>query len=69
MTIYSPSDSRGPRASVALALDFSGPVYVRLDRGKWPLLYDKQADFSEGFAMLREGTDVCIVSTGVMTHR
>ena len=69
MTIYSPSDSCSAEAFVTAALDSPSPVYVRIDRGKWPLLYDNHADFSEGFAVLRQGSDVCIISTGVMTHR
>jgi transketolase len=69
MSIYSPADAHAAESFVALALGSTSPVYIRLDKGKWPLLYDKGAHFSEGFAMLREGGDVGIVATGIMTHR
>lgn len=69
MSIYSPADAQASEAFVSVALDSNGPMYVRLDRGKWPLLYDKGASFTQGFTVLREGEDVCIVSTGIMVHR
>jgi len=69
MSIYSPADIQTAETVVAIALDSTAPMYVRLDRGKWPPLYDERDTFSQGFTMLREGEDVCIVSTGIMVHR
>jgi len=69
MNIYSPADANAAEALVNLALNSTGPVYIRLDRGKWPLLYEKDTLFSTGLAVLREGSELCIVSTGIMTHR
>ena len=69
MNIYSPADAHAAEAFAAITLDSTGPTYVRLDRGKWPLLYDKGASFSQGFTVLREGKNVAIVSTGIMVHR
>jgi len=69
MSIYSPSDANVAASIVLHILDATSPVYVRLDRGKWPLLYGRDTSFLDGFAVLREGGDICIVSTGIMTHR
>ncbi len=69
MNIYSPADAHAAEALVDIALDSTAPMYVRLDRGKWPLLYAKGASLSQGFTVHREGQDVCIVATGIMVHR
>ena len=69
MQIYSPADAHAAQAFVSLALASTAPMYIRLDRGKWPLLYAPNAQFASGFTMLRQGGRICIITTGVMTHR
>lgn len=69
MQIYCPADANSSERLVDLSLHSSHPMYVRLDKGKYPLLYDRDGDLSAGFSRLREGDDVCIVATGTMVHR
>jgi len=69
MQIYCPADANSSERLVDLSLLSSHPMYVRLDKGKYPLLYDRGSDLSAGFSRLREGDDVCIVATGTMVHR
>lgn len=70
MTIYSPSE---PSLAAALADTLpatSGPTYVRLDRGKWPVVAaPNAADLAAGHRHLRAGRDVVLVATGGMVHR
>ena len=69
-TVFSPSDPVLSRKFVDYTLEHSGPKYVRLDGKPQPELYahrDK-ISFDDGFCELRKGKDVCIVSTGYMTH-
>ena len=69
-TVFSPSDSVLSGAFVDYTLEHSGPKYVRLDGKTQPVIYAEQGNisFDDGFCELRKGKDVCIVSTGYMTH-
>lgn len=69
MTILNPSDSVTAAAAARMAYENSGPVYVRLDKGQFPSVYSNEEDFSDGLSLLREGSDVLIVTTGIMVHR
>ncbi|MHC4632096.1 MAG: transketolase family protein [Planctomycetota bacterium] len=69
ITIINPSDPVTSAAAASMAYEENHPVYVRIDKGKWPLLYDEIQDFVDGLALLRDGGDVLIVSTGLMVHR
>jgi len=69
ITIFNPSDAVLTAASAMLAYKNPGPVYVRIDKGNFPVLYRDKEDFSSGLALLKEGRDLIIVSTGVMVHQ
>jgi transketolase len=71
MTVIDPCDALDiEQATVAIA-DHPGPVYMRLLRGNVPLVLDEyDYTFQLGkAAMLREGTDVLFISSGLMTMR
>jgi transketolase len=68
MTIYNPSDQMTAKTAARNAHISTGPVYVRLDKGIWPVLYQVDDRLSKGFALLREGTKLLIIATGCMTH-
>ena len=42
------------------------PNYIRLERHINPNIYDDKSDFSDGFQIVKEGDQVCIVSNGFM---
>ncbi len=69
-TIFSPSDPLLTESFVDYALEHSGPKYIRLEGKPQPQLHRDQDAISieNGFIELRSGNDVCIVSTGYMTH-
>jgi transketolase len=68
--VFSPSDSELTGKFVDYTLQRSGPKYIRMDGKAQPTLYTagNNISFNNGFSELRKGTDVCIVSTGYMTH-
>jgi transketolase len=69
MTIYNPSDALLTQASVRLAYEQAGPVYIRLEKGCLPVLYeDAGGGFQQGFTQLRAGKDISIMATGLMVH-
>ncbi|MBQ8233483.1 MAG: transketolase family protein [Lachnospiraceae bacterium] len=70
MTILSPSDAVEARACVKAALDMEGPVYMRFGRAAVPVINDTpDYQFAIGKGeIVREGTDVTIVATGIMVN-
>lgn len=69
ITILNPSDSVSTKAFAGIAYKNQGPTYVRIERGKLPFVYEeRKIDFQEGLSEIRNGKDVTIISTGIMTH-
>ena len=68
MTVIVPSDDTEAKAAVRAALDYEGPVYMRLGRLAVPVVNDPETyEFQIGKGVtLREGTDVTLVATGLM---
>ncbi|WP_405050650.1 transketolase family protein [Serratia sp. AKBS12] len=71
MTIVDPCDALDTEQAVAAIADHQGPVYMRLLRGKVPLVLDEyDYQFELGKAkLLRDGRDVLLISSGIMTMR
>jgi transketolase len=70
MTILNPSDSIMSAGFAQVSYKNPGPKYIRFDRGGIPVLYqNKKIDFSTGLMNLKRGKDLCIIATGIMTHR
>ena len=70
MTILNPSDAVEARACVRAALDHQGPVYMRFGRAAVPVINDRpdyHFEIGKG-QLLREGTDVTIVATGILVN-
>ena len=67
MTVIVPSDDIEAKAAVRAALEMNGPVYLRFGRAAVPVINDKPGyKFYIGKGvLLREGTDVTIVATGI----
>jgi transketolase len=67
MKVLVPADSNQTRASVIASLEADGPVYIRFGRNPVPQLYngDEKVKIGKG-NLLREGSDVTIVSCGAM---
>lgn len=71
LTIVDPCDALDTEQAVAAIAEHRGPVYMRLLRGRVPLVLDEyDYSFELGKAkLLRDGRDVLIVSSGIMTMR
>ena len=69
MVILNPADDVEARACVLAAAAHEGPVYMRFGRLAVPRVFDETYRFEIGKgAILREGTDVAIVATGLMVN-
>lgn len=67
MVVLNPSDDVEAKAAVKAALDHQGPVYIRFGRLAVPVINDTpdyKFELGKG-VVLREGTDVTIVATGL----
>ncbi len=71
MTIVDPCDACEIEQAVPAITDHKGPVYMRLLRGNVPAVLDEyNYKFELGKAkMLRDGADVLVISSGLMTMR
>ncbi|MCA6114626.1 transketolase family protein [Bradyrhizobium sp. WSM 1738] len=71
MTVIDPCDAHEIEQVVPAVAARQGPVYVRLLRGQVPVVLDEYGyKFEVGkAALIRDGSDVLIISTGLMTMR
>ena len=71
LTIVDPCDALDTEQAVPAIAAHKGPVYMRLLRGRVPLVLDEyDYKFELGKAkLLRDGRDVLVVSSGIMTMR
>lgn len=68
MTVVNPCDAVSAKALLRQVVDMVGPAYVRLGRSAVPVFYEDASDVRLGKGnMLRDGSDVTIISTGIMT--
>ena len=72
-TVFSPSDWVLTEKFVDFSIQINKPKYIRLDGKPIPKIYrDDENDtlkMENGFHELLKGNEVCIVSTGYMTHK
>jgi transketolase len=71
MTVIDPCDALETEQVVPAMAEHKGPIYMRLLRGKVPLVLDEYGyRFQLGKAqMIRDGSDVLVVSSGLLTMR
>ncbi|MEG1243826.1 MAG: transketolase family protein, partial [Oscillospiraceae bacterium] len=68
MVVINPADDVEAKAATIAAAEYVGPVYLRYGRLAVPRLFDEATykfEWGKG-KMLREGTDVTIIATGIM---
>jgi len=73
LEIINVSDARLAYASAYRAYKSKTPMYIRLDKGKPPIIHKEHVardlEFKAGFTFVRGGYDACIISTGIMVQR
>ena len=68
MTVLCPADGPETAAAIRAVAAFPGPVYIRLGRGKVPVVFDGNCAFQIGRGVtLRSGSDLTFITTGLMT--
>ncbi len=70
MTVVAPADDTEAAQAIKVIVDGSGPTYMRLTRQPSPRLFDDDYVFGLGRAVVvREGSDVTLISSGTQTVR
>ena len=70
LVVIDPCDAIEIEAATRAAAEHKGPVYMRQLRGQVPVVLGEDYRFEIGKArVLREGSDIGVVSTGLMTER
>ena len=70
MTVICPGDAYETQQAVYAATEFVGPVYLRTARCPLPVIFDDKHKFEIGRSyVLHDGSDLTIISTGMMTPK
>ena len=67
MTVLSPCDYNQAKELIKKASQLKTPVYIRLGRLPSPVFTDGDVELGKA-QVLRDGTDICIISTGAMVY-
>jgi len=68
MKVLVPADAVETEQMIEAAYKTPGPVYVRLSRAKFPVIFDSNYKFEVGKAkVLTEGKDIAIIACGLLT--
>jgi len=68
MTVIVPADAVEMKQAVRACVEYNGPVYLRCIRCETPVIFDENYKFEWNKGVtLRDGEEVTIVSTGMMT--
>lgn len=70
IVVFSPSDWFTVEQFIDYSIRVKTSKYIRLDGKPLPRIYDENTNFKweKGFSELIKGDNVCIISTGYMTH-
>ena len=70
LTILNPADASSTSALVEWAYLQNRPAYIRLDKdAHQPIYKHGLLECEQGFSKLKKGSDLVLVSTGMMVHR
>jgi transketolase len=66
LTVVAPADAVQTGEAVKASIDYPGPVYIRIGRGRDPLVYQPGCEFEIGKAItLRPGNDATVIACGI----
>ncbi len=65
--VLTPSDEIETKKAVIKAIEYNGPVYIRIGRKECPIYFDENSEFEIGKAYtIREGNDITFIAHGAM---
>jgi len=70
IAIWNPADGVSAWRAIELAHRSGAPAFVRMDKEQNPAIHDPaKTDYDAGLAVVRDGEDVTLFATGVLTYR
>ena len=69
MRVLAPADAHELGQMMYAMMEYDGPVYFRVLRPEVPDVFDHNYKFDWKPVVLRDGSDITLVGTGLMTHR
>jgi transketolase len=67
MVVIDTADVHEVRAVLHFAAEYKGPVYIRVGRDEWPIVFNENYKFELGKGVwLREGSDVVLLNSGIL---
>jgi transketolase len=67
MTVIDTADAHEIRAVLRYAVEHIGPLYIRVGRDEWPVVFDENYKFELGKGVwIKEGADVVLMNSGVL---
>ncbi|MCC0696071.1 transketolase family protein [Clostridioides sp. ES-S-0048-02] len=70
MVVLNPADGIEAKKAIFSAVDYNGPVYLRLGRATTEDIHNDDYNFKIGKGeILRQGSDVAIIATGIMVSK
>jgi transketolase len=70
MTVLSPADGIETRKMTRAAVEYDGPVYLRIPRNDIPDVTDEKQEFKIGRpTVIREGKDIVVYAYGYMVYK
>jgi transketolase len=70
MTVLSPADGIETRKMTRAAVEYDGPVYLRIPRNDIPNVTDEKQEFKIGRpTVIREGKDIVVYAYGYMVYK
>ncbi len=67
MTVIDTADVHEVRAVLHYAVEHEGPLYIRIGRDPWPVIFDESYSFELGKGTwLRQGGDVVLMNSGLL---
>jgi len=70
MVVLAPADSVETEKIIEFAYQYDGPVYIRLARDPYPVIFSEKYQFELGKSVtLKDGKDATIICTGTQTSR
>lgn len=67
--VLAPADPASTAAAIRAYAEYPGPMYMRIGRGRDPVVYDTAVEIVRGGSITHSlGTDVTLLATGSMVH-
>ncbi|RWX70664.1 transketolase C-terminal domain-containing protein [Mesorhizobium sp. M2A.F.Ca.ET.039.01.1.1] len=69
LTVVAPADGAQLKAAIKASADYPHPIYFRIQRGRDPVIYQDDVDFTFGKAIVHaRGSHLTMIATGSTVH-